>query len=263
MAQVRDEPFTTPYAAKGQTARAGRRRRSSHAGLRRHDHLQHPARSGRHDRRHHLQRRAAPRRCRDLEQSFGAESYFDADGDFVFAAKTRRRRASVWTVDAGETGVMVDARREPRPDRHLQRRPGHRAARRQPAADHRAGHLRRPDSARSAGAARSARCCCSPTRACHRRNARPLPPPQSLLGLRLKTDPLARPSAPHRTPRSRPATRSPSRSPTAAQETHLIDAVQIEPGHRRAADHHAHPRRPDRADRRPLVLRPASMDRGA
>ncbi|HKV68030.1 MAG TPA: DUF5047 domain-containing protein [Gaiellales bacterium] len=45
-----------------------------------------------------------------LEQSYGAETYFDANGDFVFAAKPADDEPVVWTVDAGELGVMVDAR---------------------------------------------------------------------------------------------------------------------------------------------------------
>src|SRR5262245_55047640 len=45
-----------------------------------------------------------------LETSYAAETYFDADGAFVFAAKPTGSDPVVWTVDAGETGVMVDAR---------------------------------------------------------------------------------------------------------------------------------------------------------
>ena len=42
-----------------------------------------------------------------LEQAASAEIYFDADGDFVFASK--EPGPSVWSVDAGEDGVMIDA----------------------------------------------------------------------------------------------------------------------------------------------------------
>jgi hypothetical protein len=45
----------------------------------------------------------------DLEQSWGAETYFDADGDFVFAAKPGDAEPVVWVVDAGAAGVMVNA----------------------------------------------------------------------------------------------------------------------------------------------------------
>ena len=44
-----------------------------------------------------------------LEQGYGAETYFDANGDFVFAAKPGDAGAVVWTVDAREGGVMVNA----------------------------------------------------------------------------------------------------------------------------------------------------------
>lgn len=44
-----------------------------------------------------------------LEQGYSAETYFDADGAFVFAAKPGDEEPVVWTIDAGEQGVMVDA----------------------------------------------------------------------------------------------------------------------------------------------------------
>jgi hypothetical protein len=44
-----------------------------------------------------------------LEQSYGAETYFDANGDFVFDEKPGAEEAVVWTVDAGQAGVMVNA----------------------------------------------------------------------------------------------------------------------------------------------------------
>ena len=45
----------------------------------------------------------------DLKQSVGAEVYFDALGDFVFAQAPGDTEPVVWTVDAGATGVMVNA----------------------------------------------------------------------------------------------------------------------------------------------------------
>ena len=42
-----------------------------------------------------------------MEQSYGAETYFDADGNFVFAQAPTGAEPVVWTVDA--TGIMVDA----------------------------------------------------------------------------------------------------------------------------------------------------------
>jgi hypothetical protein len=44
-----------------------------------------------------------------LEQSYAAETYFNANGDFIFAAKPAGTDPVVWTVDASQTGVMVDA----------------------------------------------------------------------------------------------------------------------------------------------------------
>jgi hypothetical protein len=44
-----------------------------------------------------------------IEQSYGAETYFDAEGDFVFEEKPGAEEAVVWTVDAGQAGVMVNA----------------------------------------------------------------------------------------------------------------------------------------------------------
>jgi len=45
-----------------------------------------------------------------LEQSVGGESYFDANGDFVFAQKPGEDEPVVWTIDAGLEGTMVGAR---------------------------------------------------------------------------------------------------------------------------------------------------------
>lgn len=45
-----------------------------------------------------------------LEQSYSAETYFNAAGDFVFAAKPADNDPVVWTVDAGATGVLINSR---------------------------------------------------------------------------------------------------------------------------------------------------------
>jgi Domain of unknown function (DUF5047) len=45
-----------------------------------------------------------------LEQSYSAETYFNAAGDFVFAAKPADDDPVVWAVDAGASGVLIDAR---------------------------------------------------------------------------------------------------------------------------------------------------------
>lgn len=44
-----------------------------------------------------------------LEQGYGAETYFDANGDFVFDEKPGDAEPVVWTVDASASGVMVNA----------------------------------------------------------------------------------------------------------------------------------------------------------
>jgi len=45
----------------------------------------------------------------DLASSVAAESYFDWDGNYVFAQAPGDSEPVVWTVDAGATGVMVNA----------------------------------------------------------------------------------------------------------------------------------------------------------
>jgi hypothetical protein len=108
MAQVRDEPFTSPYVALGgrphQAAidivtavfgsSIGYTAPYQPAGT-----LGDITWTG--DRNEALSQ---------LEQSYGAETYFDANGDFVFAQKPADTDPVVWTVDAGDTGVMVDAK---------------------------------------------------------------------------------------------------------------------------------------------------------
>lgn len=108
MAQVRDEPFTAPYMALGKTPHGAAveivqavfgtaiayRTPYQPAGT-----LGDITWTG--------ERSEA---LSQLEQSYGAETYFDSNGDFVFAQKPQDTDPAVWTVDAGQTGVMVDAR---------------------------------------------------------------------------------------------------------------------------------------------------------
>lgn len=108
MAQVRDEPFTSPYSAGGKTAAQAAvgivqgvfadtiAYRVTYAPT---DVMSDVYYSG--------QRSEA---LSALEQAVGAETYFDADGDFVFAQKPQAGAPVVWTIDAGATGVLVDAR---------------------------------------------------------------------------------------------------------------------------------------------------------
>ena len=108
MSQVRDEPFTAPYNAKGKTpataavqivqavfgATIGYLTPYTPAGT-----LGDIVYTG--------------DRVTDalslLEQSYGAETYFNAAGNFVFAQKPADDAPVLWTVDAGELGVMVGA----------------------------------------------------------------------------------------------------------------------------------------------------------
>jgi hypothetical protein len=107
-AQIRDEPFTAPYAAKGKTPHGAAVEivqavfGSSIAYL---TPFMPAAVLG--DITWTGERTEA---LSQLEQSYGAETYFDAAGDFVFAQKPQDADPVVWTVDAGDLGVMVDAR---------------------------------------------------------------------------------------------------------------------------------------------------------
>jgi hypothetical protein len=108
MAQVRDEPFTTPYSALGQTphgAAVGIVQQVFGSSIAYHTPYQPAGTLG--DITYTGARNEA---LTQLEQSYGAETYFDANGDFVFAARPADTDPVVWTVDAGEQGVMVDAR---------------------------------------------------------------------------------------------------------------------------------------------------------
>lgn len=107
MAQVRDEPFTAPYAAGGKRAaqaaveivQAVFGSAVSYSTL-------HDPPAVIQDAFYIGSRTDA---LTALEQSASAESYFDATGGFVFAAKPDTAASPVWTVDTGEAGVMVAA----------------------------------------------------------------------------------------------------------------------------------------------------------
>jgi hypothetical protein len=107
MAQVADEPFTTPYPAAGK-APAVVAAEIVHAvfgdAIGYSTPFAPPDAMG--DTTYIGQRTDA---LSALEQSYGAETYFDAAGDFVFAAKPGDAEAVVWDVDAGAAGVMVNA----------------------------------------------------------------------------------------------------------------------------------------------------------
>jgi hypothetical protein len=108
MAQVRDEPFTTPYAALGQIPHetaADIVYGVFGSSIAYHTPFTPAGRLG--DITWTAERTEA---LSALEQSYGAETYFDANGDFVFAQKPQDTDPVVWTVDAGELGVMIDAR---------------------------------------------------------------------------------------------------------------------------------------------------------
>jgi Domain of unknown function (DUF5047) len=108
MSQVRDEPFTAPYQALGKTPATVATDivkgvfATSIAYRITYDP---PSTMG--DVTYAATRDEA---LSQLEQSYAAETYFDADGAFVFAAKPAGTDPVVWTVDASQTGVMIDAR---------------------------------------------------------------------------------------------------------------------------------------------------------
>jgi Domain of unknown function (DUF5047) len=106
-AQITDEPFSTPYAAAGQlpaAAAVGIVRDVFADTIAYHTPYQPPTPLG--DITYTGARTDA---LSALEQSYGAETYFDANGDFVFAQKPGDNEPVVWTIDAGATGVMVNA----------------------------------------------------------------------------------------------------------------------------------------------------------
>jgi hypothetical protein len=106
-AQIRDEPFTVPYAAAGQTAAqaaTGIVRQVFGSAISYLTPYNPAGVLG--DITYTGQRTDA---LADLEQAFAAETYFNANGDFVFAAKPSGGDPVVWTVDASANGVMINA----------------------------------------------------------------------------------------------------------------------------------------------------------
>jgi hypothetical protein len=107
MAQVRDEPFTAPYAAKGvRPAAAAVAIVTAVFGSSISYSTPYNPPDAMGDTIYSGERSDA---LSALEQSYGAETYFDANGNFVFAAKPGTSEPVVWTVDAGTAGVMVNA----------------------------------------------------------------------------------------------------------------------------------------------------------
>jgi hypothetical protein len=107
MAQVRDEPFAAPFAAAGLTpaqAAVGIVQGVFGSSIAYHTPYTPPGVLG--DVIYSGTRAEA---LSDLNTAYGAESYFDADGDFVFAQKPGDAETVVWTVDAAATGVMISA----------------------------------------------------------------------------------------------------------------------------------------------------------
>lgn len=108
MAQVADEQFTAPYAAGGQAAAAAAvgivtqvfgatiGYSTPYAPT---DVMSDVYYSG-----------SRTEALTALEQAVGGESYFDANGDFVFARRPTGDEPVVWTIDAGIEGTMVAAR---------------------------------------------------------------------------------------------------------------------------------------------------------
>ncbi len=106
MAQVRDEPFTEPFACLGRlpATAAGDIVRGVFPSI------------------SYLTPFAPPTAIGDvtfsdartdalstLEQSYAAETYFDYDGAFVFAQRPQDTDPVVWTVNVGDGGVLLDA----------------------------------------------------------------------------------------------------------------------------------------------------------
>jgi len=107
-AQIRDEPFTAPYAALGKTPHGAAVEIVQQVfGSSIAYHTPYTPAGTLGDITWTAERTEA---LSQLEQSYGAETYFDSNGDFVFAQKPQDTAPVVWTVDAGELGVMVDAR---------------------------------------------------------------------------------------------------------------------------------------------------------
>lgn len=106
MAQVRDEPFVAPFSCLGRlpaTAAADIVREVFGASI---DYLEPYAPTtpiG--DVTFSAERTEA---ISTLEQSYAAEIYFNAEGDFVFDRRPQDTDPTVWTVNVGDGGVMVD-----------------------------------------------------------------------------------------------------------------------------------------------------------
>jgi hypothetical protein len=106
-AQVTDEPFTAPYSASGQTpAQAATGIIQGVFGNTINYLTPYTPTSKLGDITYTGARTDA---LSALEQSYGAETYFNANGDFVFAQAPGDSDPIVWTVDASPTGVMVNA----------------------------------------------------------------------------------------------------------------------------------------------------------
>jgi hypothetical protein len=106
-AQIADEPFSAPYSASGQTpagAATGIVQGVFGSTIAYHTPYDPPGTLG--DITYTGARTDA---LSTLEQSYAAETYFDSNGDFVFAAKPGDTEPVVWTIDSGQTGVMVNA----------------------------------------------------------------------------------------------------------------------------------------------------------
>jgi Domain of unknown function (DUF5047) len=108
MGQVRDEPFTAPYVAGGQTAaQAAVGIVQGVFGSSIDYHTPYAPTDVIADAFYSGSRADA---LSALEQSVSAETYFDVGGDFVFDRRPPADAPVVWTIDAGATGTMVDAR---------------------------------------------------------------------------------------------------------------------------------------------------------
>ena len=108
MSQVRDEPFTTPYNAKGKTPAAAAVQIVQAVFGASIGYLTPYTPAGTLGDIIYTGDRVTDALSL-LEQSYGAETYFNAAGDFVFAQKPGDVDPVRWTVDAGALGVMVDA----------------------------------------------------------------------------------------------------------------------------------------------------------
>jgi Domain of unknown function (DUF5047) len=107
MAQVRDEPFVAPYSALGQRpadAAIQIVRDVFGDAISYQKPFDPPGPLG--DVTYSGARTEA---LSGLEQGYGAETYFDADGAFVFDEKPGDSEAVVWSIETGAQGVMVDA----------------------------------------------------------------------------------------------------------------------------------------------------------